>query len=189
MIENNMGEQIFIDKGGYMKKRYWLGVLVIIILGGIGGKMHMDKREEDRQELLEIQKDLANYVYNNYRLYKRDPKKQEEIVEEYQKEGGITTEEYLERMLSIREYTDIEKIEFTGYTVSPMNFLKVHFLIKDSNKQIATLGVKSAETDKWIYDIDSGKSKPGNKYYLEELEHPNRNQLNEIKIVFYNGGI
>ena len=111
-----------------MKKRFWLGVLVVIILGGIGGKMHMDKREEDLQELLEIQKDLANYMYNNYRLYKRDPKKQEEIVEEYQKEGGITTEEYLERMLSIREYTDIEKIEFTGYTVSPMNFLKVHFL-------------------------------------------------------------
>ena len=46
-----------------MKKRLLLGVLVIIILGGIGGKMYMDKREGDRQELLEIQKDLANYVY------------------------------------------------------------------------------------------------------------------------------
>ncbi|MDY4308235.1 hypothetical protein SNF32_17210, partial [Enterococcus mundtii] len=62
-----------------------------------GGKMHMDKREEDRQELLEIQKDLANYVYNNYRIYTRDSEKQKEIVEEYQKEGGITTEEYLEK--------------------------------------------------------------------------------------------
>ena len=100
----------------------------------------------------------------------------------------MTTEEYVEKVVSVRRYIDIDKIEFTGYTVSPMNFLEVHFLINDSNKQIATLGVKSAETDKWIYDIDSGKTKPGNKYYLEELEYPNH-QLNEIEILFYNGGI
>ncbi|WP_375152442.1 hypothetical protein [Enterococcus mundtii] len=60
-----------------MKKRLWLGVLVVIILGGIGGKMYMDKREGDRQELLEIQKDLANYVYNNYRLYVNNEKEEE----------------------------------------------------------------------------------------------------------------
>ncbi|MGQ4068139.1 hypothetical protein [Enterococcus mundtii] len=165
MIENNMREQIFIDKGAYMKKRLWLGVLVVIILGGIGGKMYMDKREGDRQELLEI--DRFTQEYSN---------------------GDLTTEEYVEKVVSVRKYIDIDKIEFTGYTVSPMNFLEVHFLINDSNKQIATLGVKFAETNKWIYDIDSGKTKPGNKYYLEELEYPNH-QLNEIEILFYNGGI
>lgn len=187
MIENNMREQIFIDKGAYMKKRLWLGVLVVIILGGIGGKMYMDKREGDRQELLEIQKDLANYMYNNYRLYTTNDEETDRFTQEYSN-GDLTTEEYIEKVVSVRRYIDIDKIEFTGYTVSPMNFLEVHFLINDSNKQIATLGVKSAETDKWIYDIDSGKTKPGNKYYLEELEYPNH-QLNEIEILFYNGGI
>ena len=172
-----------------MKKRYWLGVLVIIILGGIGGKMYMDKRQEDRQELLEIQKDLANYVYNNYRLYKKDPKKQEEIVEEYQKDGGITTEEYLERMLSIREYTDIEKIEFTGYTVSPMNFLEVHFNLNNSNKHIATLGVKSAETNKWRYNVDIGRKKTENKYFVEVREFPNGIDIPTEIIEYYYGGV
>ena len=172
-----------------MKKRFWLGVLVVIILGGIGGKMHMDKREEDLQELLEIQKDLANYMYNNYRLYKRDPKKQEEIVEEYQKEGGITTEEYLERMLSIREYTDIEKIEFTGYTVSPMNFLEVHFNLNNSNKHIATLGVKSAETNKWRYNVDIGRKKTEDKYFIEVREFPNGIETPTEIIEYYYGGL
>ncbi|MGM0330300.1 MULTISPECIES: hypothetical protein [Enterococcus] len=172
-----------------MKKRYWLGVLVIIILGGIGGKMYMDKRQEDRQELLEIQKDLANYVYNNYRLYKKDPKKQEEIVEEYQKDGGITTEEYLERMLSIREYTDIEKIEFTGYTVSPMNFLEVHFNLNNSNKHIATLGVKSAETNKWRYNVDIGRKKTEDKYFIEVREVPNEIEIPTEIIEYYYGGV
>nr|WP_260697719.1 hypothetical protein [Enterococcus mundtii] len=71
-----------------MKKRLLLGVLVIFILGGIGGKIYMDKREEDRQELLEIQKDLANYMYNNYRLYINN------------------TEEYVEKVVSVRKYID-----------------------------------------------------------------------------------
>ncbi|WP_338142407.1 hypothetical protein [Enterococcus mundtii] len=66
-----------------MNKRLWLVVLVIIILGGIGGKIYMDKREEDLQELLEIQKDLANYVYNNYRLYVNNREKEEEIFRKY----------------------------------------------------------------------------------------------------------
>ncbi|MDA9460829.1 hypothetical protein B835_713 [Enterococcus mundtii 3F] len=79
-----------------MKKRLWLGVLVVIILGGIGGKMYMDKREEDRQELLEIQKDLANYVYNNYRLYTTNDEETDRFTQEYSN-GDLTTEKYVEK--------------------------------------------------------------------------------------------
>ncbi|NBA61547.1 hypothetical protein [Enterococcus mundtii] len=167
-----------------MKKRLWLGVLVVIILGGIGGKRYMDKREEDRQELLEIQKDLANYVYNNYRLYTTNDEETDRFTQEYSN-GGLTTEEYVEKVVSVRKYIDIDKIEFTGYTVSPMNFLEVHFLINDSNKQIATLGVKSSETDNWIYNIDIGIEKSENKYYIEINKTPNVVEIPNAIIIFY----
>lgn len=182
-----MREQIFIDKGGYMKKRLWLGVLVVIILGGIGGKMHMDKREEDLQELLEIQKDLANYVYNNYRIYTRDSEKQKEIVEEYQKEGGITTEEYLEKMLSIREYSNIEKIEFTGYSVSPMNSLVIYFTVNGVYQEEVGLNTRSAETDKFIYRITSGRGQ--GPYFINERKEEKGIDISDDQIVYYTGGI
>ena len=167
-----------------MKKRLWLGVLVVIILGGIGGKRYMDKREEDRQELLEVQKDLANYVYNNYRLYTTNDEETDRFTQEYSN-GDLTTEEYVEKVVSVRKYIDIDKIEFTGYTVSPMNFLEVHFLINDSNKQIATLGVKSSETDNWIYNIDIGIEKSENKYYIEINKTPNVVEIPNAIIIFY----
>ena len=169
-----------------MKKRLWLGVLVVIILGGIGGKRYMDKREEDRQELLEIQKDLANYVYNNYRLYINNREKEEEVFRKYDHgQGEMTTEEYLKALLEVREYTEIIKIEFTGYSVSPMNFLEVHFVINDANKQIATLGVKSSETDNWIYNIDIGIEKSENKYYIEINKIHNVVEIPNAIIIFY----
>jgi len=97
----------------------------------------------------------------------------------------LTTEEYVEKVVSVRKYIDINKIEFTGYTVSPMNFLKVHFLINDSNKQIATLGVKSSETDNWIYNIDIGIEKSENKYYIEINKTPNVVEIPNAIIIFY----
>ncbi|WP_206854005.1 hypothetical protein [Candidatus Enterococcus mangumiae] len=170
-----------------MKKRYWLGVLVVIILGGIGGKIYMDKRKEDLQELLEIQKDLANYVYNNYRIYTRDSEKQEEIVEEYQKEGGITTEEYLEKMLSIREYSDIEKIEFTGYSIDPMNSLIIYFTVNDVYREEVWLDTKSAETDNFIYRITSSRGK--GPYFIDERKEEKKLDISDDQIVYYTGGI
>ncbi|MBO0462507.1 hypothetical protein JZO68_09565 [Enterococcus sp. DIV1271a] len=170
-----------------MKKRVWLVVLVVIILGGIGGKMYMDKREEDLQELLDIQKDLANYVYNNYRIYTRDSEKQEEIVEEYQKEGGITTEEYLEKMLSIREYSDIEKIEFTGYSIDPMNSLIIYFTVNDVYQEEVWLDTRSAETDKFIYRITSGRGQ--GPYFINEIKEEKGIDILDDQIVYYTGGI
>ncbi|MGM0172022.1 hypothetical protein IGJ39_002128 [Enterococcus sp. AZ140] len=184
---------MLLNKGEYMKKRVLLGVLAVIIFGGIGGKIYMDKRKEDIQELLEIQKDLANYVYNNYRLYINNRGKEEEVFRKYDYgQGEMTTEEYLKALLEVREYTEIIKIEFTGYSISPMNFLEVHFVINDSNKQIATLGVKSSETANWIYNIDIGIEKSENKYYkyyIEVKKTPDVNEIPNEKVVFYHGRV
>ncbi|PTO41804.1 hypothetical protein [Enterococcus mundtii] len=171
-----------------MKKRLWLGVLVVIILGGIGGKRYMDKREEDRQELLEIQKDLANYVYNNYRLYTTNDEETDRFTQEYSN-GGLTTEEYVEKVVSVRKYIDINKIEFTGDSISPMNFLEVHFNLNNSNKHIATLGVKSAETNKWRYNVDIGRKKTEDKYFIEVREFPNGIETPTEIIEYYYGGL
>ena len=46
-----------------MKKIIFRGVIVIIALS-IGGKILMDRREKDNEELRTIQTDLANYLYN-----------------------------------------------------------------------------------------------------------------------------
>ena len=51
------------------RKQWLIGLLIILIIG-IGGKWYMDKQE--KAKLHEIQTDLANYLYNNYRLYTVD---------------------------------------------------------------------------------------------------------------------
>ncbi len=50
-----------------MKKIIFRGVIVIIALS-IGGKLLMDRREKDNEELRTIQTDLANYLYNHYEI-------------------------------------------------------------------------------------------------------------------------
>ncbi len=184
MIENNMGEQIFIDKGGYMKKRLLLGVLVVIILGGIGGKMYMDKREGDRQELLEIQKDLANYVYNNYRLYTTNVEETDRFTQEYSN-GDLTTEEYVEKVVSVRKYININKIEFTGYSISPMNSLVIYFTVNDVYQEEVGLNTRSAETDKFIYRIASGRD--NGPYFIDEKNEKQEIGISEDQIIYYTG--
>ncbi|WP_081398746.1 hypothetical protein [Enterococcus mundtii] len=186
MIENNMREQIFIDKGAYMKKRLWLGVLVVIILGGIGGKMYMDKREGDRQELLEIQKDLANYVYNNYRLYTTNDEETDRFTQEYSN-GDLTTEEYVEKVVSVRKYIDIDKIEFTGYSIDPMNSLIIYFTVNDVYREEVWLDTRSAETDKFIYRITGGRGK--GPYFIDERKEEKGIDISDDQIVYYTGGI
>ncbi|WP_375152608.1 hypothetical protein [Enterococcus mundtii] len=170
-----------------MNKRLWLGVLVIIILGGIGGKIYMDKREEDLQELLEIQNDLANYVYNNYRLYTRDSEKEKEILEEYHREGGMTTEEYLKALLEVREYKEITKIEFTGYSVSPMNFLTIYFTVNGVYEEEVMLSTISAETNKFIYRITSSRGQ--GPYFINERKEEKWIDMADEQIIYYKGGI
>ena len=54
-----------------MKKRLWLGVLVVIIFRrNWRRKMYMDKRKKIAKIALEIQKDLTRIMlYGLYRLY------------------------------------------------------------------------------------------------------------------------
>ncbi|MGM0330302.1 hypothetical protein [Enterococcus sp. AZ084] len=171
-----------------MKKRLLLGVLLIIILGGIGGKMYMDKREGDRQELLEIQKDLANYVYNNYRLYVNNREKEEEIFRKYDRgQGEMTTEEYLKALLEVREYEEITKIEFTGYSIDPMNLLIIYFTVNDVYQEEVWLDTRSAETDKFIYTITNSTGE--GPYYITEKEAKTQLILPDDQIIYYRGGI
>ncbi|MBO1300227.1 hypothetical protein [Enterococcus sp. DIV1271a] len=169
-----------------MKKRLLLGVLVVIILGGIGGKMYIDKREEDRQELLEIQKDLANYVYNNYRLYTTNDKETDRFTQRYSN-GELTTEEYVEKVVSVRNYIDINKITFTGYSIDPMNSLIIYFTVNDVYREEVWLDTKSAETDKFIYRITSSRGK--GPYFIDERKEEKKLDISDDQIVYYTGGI
>ncbi|EGO8249355.1 TPA: hypothetical protein ACGX4V_002753, partial [Enterococcus faecalis] len=97
------------------RKQWLIGLLIILIIG-IGGKWYMD--EQEKAKLHEIQTDLANYLYNNYRIYTRNQKKVEEIYQEFNKgKGSISEEEYFNKLSALREYSDITKIEFTSFSI------------------------------------------------------------------------
>ncbi|EGP4957504.1 hypothetical protein D4T53_00070 [Enterococcus faecium] len=172
-----------------MKKIIFRGVIVIIALS-IGGKILMDRREKDNEELRTIQTDLANYLYNHYEISTVDEKLEKEIFKEFnQGKGDMTEQEFFERLDSITEYMDIEKIEFTGFSVTPMKSLEVHFEINDLLSHTATLGVKSAETGQWIYRIDSGIEKPGQDHYLSRKDQETNRSIPMNIVTFYDGGI
>ena len=59
------------------RKQWLIGLLIILIIG-IGGKWYMD--EQEKAKLHEIQTDLANYLYNNYRIYTRNQKKSKRFI-------------------------------------------------------------------------------------------------------------
>ncbi|EOA8307251.1 TPA: hypothetical protein ITS47_001780, partial [Enterococcus faecalis] len=97
------------------RKQWLIGLLIILIIG-IGGAMYMNEKE--KAKLHEIQTDLANYLYNNYRIYTRNQKKVEEIYQEFNKgKGSISEEEYFNKLSALREYSDITKIEFTSFSI------------------------------------------------------------------------
>ncbi len=100
----------------------------------------------------------------------------------------MTEQEFFERLDSITEYIDIEKIEFTGFSVTPMKSLEVHFEINDLLSHTATLGVKSAETGQWIYRIDSGIEKQGQDHYLSRKDQETNRSIPMNIVTFYDGG-
>ena len=170
------------------KKRRWLIVALIIVVIGIGGKMYMDKRAKDMAELHEIQTDLANYLYNNYKIYTSDQKKVDEIDKAYEAANKEWTNlEYLEKLKTARVYSDINKIEFTGFYVGPMKGLVVEFVINDVYPDETTLDTISYETGKWIYSFDSGNTR--NNYVLDEKEKSTNFSLPENSVIYYEGGI
>ena len=89
------------------KKQWLIGLLIILIIG-IGGKWYMD--EQEKAKLHEIQTDLANYLYNNYRLYTVN-EKEEKIFKEFNRgKGSLTEQEFFDKLEKLKEYSDINKI-------------------------------------------------------------------------------
>lgn len=170
-------------------KKNTIIVLVIIILVGlaIGGKWYMD-REKDKKELIEIQTDLANYLYNNFVLYIDDESKVAEIDKEYDKGNGHLTDiEYLEKLKSAQIYSDIEKVEFTKLSITPMNTVRLYFTINGVYNDDVSLDTISAETNKLIYHI--GEYNGDGPYYLEKKKEKTTESIPEKSIVYYKGGI
>lgn len=182
-------EELKNGKKEKQMKRNTLKVLVIIILVGlgIGGKWYMD-REKDKKELLDIQTDLANYLYNNYVLYTDDETKVAEIDKEYNKgSGNLTDIEYLEKLKSAQIYSDIKKVEFTKLSTTPMNTVRLHFTINDVYDDDVALDTVSAETNKLIYHI--GEYNGDGPYYLEKKKEKNNEIISGKSIIYYKGGI
>lgn len=167
-----------------MKKKTLIGLIILVV---IGGAWYM-KREKDLAELHDIQTDLANYLYNNYRLYTVDKDKDEQLNAEYNKgEGSLTTEEFLKKSVELNEYSDIEKIEFTGFSVGAMKSLAVKLIINDVYTLKASSNTVSAETGKLIFDFNTGESQ--NDYFLEELEESRTDKFPEENIIYDNKGV
>lgn len=147
----------------------------------------MDKQEE-KKELLAVQEDLANYIYNNYFLFRENKEKEEKLAREYNNgQGSLTTKEYLEKGKELREYSDVEKIEFTGFSITPMNTVAVHFTINDVYKDDVILDTISAETNKRIYKINAMNEV--NSYYLERKKESTKIKMPDDKIIYYEGGV
>ena len=167
-----------------MKKKTII-TLAIIIVGLIGGKWYME-REKDKKELLDIQTDLANYLYDNYRLYTFDEQEKQDLEKKYNN-GDLEYREYSNELDRIAKYSDINKIEFTGFSVGPMKTLKVSYIINDTIKNETSLDTISAETDKLIYRV--GSHFGDGPDYLEKKKTPSDLPIPEKMIVYYHGGI
>ncbi|MGL9997588.1 hypothetical protein [Enterococcus sp. DIV1444a] len=167
------------------RKQWLIGLLIILIIG-IGGKWYMD--EQEKAKLHEIQTDLGNYLYNNYRIYTRNQKKVEEIYQEFYKgKGSISEEEYFNKLSALREYSDINKIEFTRFSVSPMKMLKVHYTINNKLDKQTYLNTISAETNKLVFKI--GEHEGEGPYYLEKKPTATNLSVPENLVTYDEGGI
>ncbi|HAP4786833.1 hypothetical protein IV406_09590 [Enterococcus faecalis] len=167
------------------RKQWLVGILIILIIG-IGGAMYMNEKE--KAELHEIQTDLANYLYNNYRLYTVNEKEEEKIFKEFNRgKGSLTEQEFFDKLEKLKEYSDINKIEFTSFTVGLMNSLDVEFIINDVYPDYTILGTISAETGKFRYSFNTGNTI--NNYVLERKENSSTEKMPEENIIYTNKGV
>ena len=167
------------------RKQWLIGLLIILIIG-IGGKWYMD--EQEKAKLHEIQTDLANYLYNNYRLYTVNEKEEEKIFKEFNRgKGSLTEQEFFDKLEKLKEYSDINKIEFTSFTVGLMNSLDVEFIINDVYPDYTILGTISAETGKFRYSFNTGNTI--NNYVLERKENSSTEKMPEENIIYTNKGV
>ncbi|NSU20197.1 hypothetical protein HRG70_07070 [Enterococcus faecalis] len=167
------------------RKQWLVGILIILIIG-IGGAMYMNEKE--KAELHEIQTDLANYLYNNYRLYTVNEKEEDKIFKEFNRgKGSLTEQEFFDKLEKLKEYSDINKIEFTSFTVGPMNSLDVEFIINDVYPDYTILGTISAETGKFRCSFNTGNTI--NNYVLERKENSSTEKMPEENIIYTNKGV
>ncbi|WP_270286312.1 hypothetical protein [Enterococcus faecalis] len=167
------------------RKQWLVGILIILIIG-IGGAMYMNEKE--KAELHEIQTDLANYLYNNYRLYTVNEKEEEKIFKEFNRgKGSLTEQEFFDKLEKLKEYSDINKIEFTSFTVGPMNSLDVEFIINDVCPDYTIVGTIAAETGKFRYSFNTGNTI--NNYVLERKENSSTEKMPEENIIYTNKGV
>ena len=167
------------------RKQWLIGLLIILIIG-IGGKWYMD--EQEKAKLHEIQTDLANYLYNNYRLYTVNEKEEDKIFKEFNRgKGSLTEQEFFDKLEKLKEYSDINKIEFTSFTVGPMNSLDVEFIINDVYPDYTILGTISAETGKFRYSFNTGNTI--NNYVLERKENSSTEKMPGENIIYTNKGV
>nr|WP_254006115.1 hypothetical protein [Enterococcus faecalis] len=144
--------------------------------------------EKEKAELHEIQTDLANYLYNNYRLYTVNEKEEDKIFKEFNRgKGSLTEQEFFDKLEKLKEYSDINKIEFTSFTVGPMNSLDVEFIINDVYPDYTILGTISAETGKFRYSFNTGNTI--NNYVLERKENSSTEKMPEENIIYTNKGV
>ncbi len=149
--------------------------------------MYMDK-EKEKKELLAVQADLANYLYNNYVLYTVDEKKEQEIFKEFNKgNGSLSESQYFEKLDALKEYSKINKVEFTKFVVTPMNTVRVYFVINDVYKEDIFLDKVSAETNKLMYTVSTHSG--DGPYYIEEKPEKTAKIMPEEDIVYYEGVI
>jgi hypothetical protein len=171
----------------FNKKR--IVIVSMLLLLGIGVKLYMDNK--DQQELLRQQTNIANYIYNNYRVYTVDEEKDSKLDEEYNYgKGSMSTEEFIKKSVELREYSDIEKIEFTSISISDMGSLL--FFVKlnerDDLRGHSSLDTISAETNDWIYGFSYTEGENA-KYFIQDKEEPTNLTFDKKNIIYHERGI
>lgn len=145
------------------------------------------KFKEDVEEMLEVQEDFTNLIYNQYLFCTKDEEAFEQLVKKFKDEKNeMSFEEFLEESESLSDCREMEKIEFTGYSLHPMGFLVMHYVINDRFESTTNLSTKSAETGKYEY-MDMKDSSNG--VNLKPKIEPTNKVFPNDSITFYEGGV
>ncbi len=115
-------------------------------------------------------------------------KEEEKIFKEFNRgKGSLTEQEFFDKLEKLKEYSDINKIEFTGFSVSPMKMLKVHYTINNKLDKQTYLNTISAETNKLVFKI--GEHEGEGPYYLEKKPTATNLSVPENLVTYDEGGI
>ncbi|MGL6056852.1 MAG: hypothetical protein ACRC17_00865, partial [Culicoidibacterales bacterium] len=76
-----------------------------------------------------------------------------------------------------------EKIEFTGYDITPMGSLKFYYSINDVKYMYTILGAKSYETGKWKY-ATYNRSSIESDYEIVKKEQETEKEMPVEQIIF-----